>query len=87
MGCHRLVLLVILKVTVYCEIRTTEGQQEKQEQEDILPIQAKDDVGLNQGDDSDVEKGTNLGNILEVKFSDVSKSRIKELKIMPRFFA
>lgn len=47
MGCHKLVLLVILKVTVYYGIRVIEGQEEKQEQEEILPVQAKNDVGLN----------------------------------------
>lgn len=54
-----------------------EGQGEKQEQEEIPPIQARDEVDLNQGDDRDGEKGTDLGNVLEVKFAGVGKRGIR----------
>lgn len=53
-----------------------EGQEEKQEQEEIPPIQVRDEVDLNWGD-TDGEKGTNLGNILEVKYVGVRKRGIR----------
>lgn len=62
------------------------GQEEKQEKEEISPVQARNYVGWNQGDDRDGERGTNLGNVLEVKFSDVRKRETEEFKIVPRFF-
>lgn len=42
------------------------------------PIQARHGVGLNQGDDRDGEEGTNLGNVLEVKFAGMRKKEIKD---------